>query len=173
MNIHAVGGDILELAPALAEVSALWLRKGYCERHVTWERILERYRPGGPLVVHLLPVDSWKEPWLSPSDRQCRLVPPNNKLKLLYVFSNPKDAQCLPDLDTLRTLIRRCLDRISRLGYRCVAMIHIPAAVDGHVNDAVSADVLIEAIRSWDEKHPGMIDDVFLVDRKNDFSKQL
>jgi hypothetical protein len=173
MEIHAVKGDIVELAPTLAEVSALWLRKGFCQRHITWGQILERYRSGVSHKVHHFSEDSWNEPWLSPSDWRFALVPQDNKLKLLYVFSNPKDAQCLPDLDTLQTIIWSCFKRISHLGHRSVAMIHIPAAVNGHANDEASAEALIDAIRSWDEKHPGMIDDVFLVDRENDFSKQV
>jgi hypothetical protein len=76
-------------------------------------------------------------------------------------------------LRLLDALIQRCFDRISRLGYRSVALIHIPAAVNSRVNDAASADALIEAIRSWDGKYSGRIDDIFLVDRKNDFSMQL
>ena len=92
---------------------------------------------------------------------------------MLYVFSNPEDSDCLPSLHVLRSAICKCLDKLSCLGYRSVAMIHIPAAVNGRSDDVASAKGMIEAIRSWDQESPGKIDDVFLVDRENDFAEQL
>jgi hypothetical protein len=173
VNIHAVGGDIVALAPHLAEVSALWLRKGYCQRDVTWKRIRHRYRPGGPLEIHLQSVNLLQEPWLSTTDQSVQLVPPDNRLKLLCVFSNPNDALMVASLNEIRALVRQCLDEVDRQNCRSVAMIHIPAAVNGHKNDVASAEAMIEAIRTWDDEHPGLIGDVFLVDRENGFSQQL
>ena len=66
MNIHAVGGDIVELAPQLAQAAVLWLRKGFNRRYVTWDtQMLPRYRS---CLYDIIP-DSVETPWLWPHDR--------------------------------------------------------------------------------------------------------
>ena len=70
-------------------------------------------------------------------------------------------------------MLHGCLDEVSRQGFQSLAMIHIPALVDGQSDDVSSAEAMVEALRSWDEEHPEMIDEVFLVDRENGFAKQL
>jgi hypothetical protein len=178
MNIQAVGGDIADLAPDLAEAAVLWLRSGYNLRFTTWFcKILQRYPQERLCESPSRDREALKTPWISLRDRIIRLNPPDNKLKWLYIFSNPEDSMGVLSLEEVQSLIYRCFDALSRLECRSAAMIHIPFSPRNHntssQQDAASAEAMIEAIRTWDKNNPGKIDKVFLVDRKNDFIKQL
>ena len=176
MKIQAVGGDIAEVAPQMAEAMVLWLRSGYCERHSTWaHKILPRYQAR----CVTLPTSSSMDdaPWQSPEDRLFWLHPPDRRLRLLYVFANPKDDHGVASLDEVGTLIARCLDELARHGCRSMAILHIPVVLPSGAKaaneDTRAAVAMINALRSWDERHPGEIDDVFCVDLADGFRDQL
>jgi hypothetical protein len=176
MKIQAVEGEIIEVAPRVAEAMVLWLRSGYCARHSTWaHKIVPRYQARCATLPTSSNVDD--APWRSPEDQLFRLEPPDGHLRLLYVFANPEDAQGVASLDEVRALIERCLDGLARRGCRSMAIIHIPIALPGRTTtvkeDTRSAVAMIDALRSWDERHPGEIDDVFCVDLADGFKEQL
>jgi hypothetical protein len=175
MKIHAVGGDIVGIAPQLAQAAVLWLRKGFNRRYLTWDtQMLPRYRS---CLYDTIP-DSVETPWLWPHDRFFKLCPPDGRLDTVYIFSNPTDALGVASLDEVKTLIHRCLLTLTAIPCRSVAMIHIPVAPGGRVpnaeDDLASAKAMIEALREWDREHPqqpGMDPDadIHFLDEVRDF----
>jgi type I restriction enzyme, R subunit len=115
------------------------------------------------------------EPWHAGADSLWTLTPPLQRLHYVSVFSNPADSFGYRDLAQVREGIRRSLDRLSLcLDIRAVAMIHIPTAAAGDrpsaTEDLASADAMIQAITDWARDNPGRIEEVVLVDIKDDFS---
>ena len=175
MNIHAIKGDIAEMAPDIAELSVLWIRSGFNGRFTTWEFGIRKRYPG------LTPLEKWEtvasKPWLAPSDQVLEVHPPDGLLRFVYVFSNPFDGRGLPTLDAVQDAVTRCLDRATELSVQRIAMIHIPFAPDGkeptRQEDIESATAIIAALRCWEGAHPGKITDVYLVDLDDDFGRLL
>jgi hypothetical protein len=163
IRIHPISGDIVTCASEIADASALWLRNGFNERHVTWHfGIRERYPYVDP------------QPWAAADDQVIDLVPPDNQLKYLYVFSNPADGVGCNDTAEVAALVNRSLTTLVQLDVHRVAMIHIPLAARQHgpaaEADLESARAMVAAIREWDEANPNRISDVFLVDHDDAFA---
>lgn len=171
MRLHAVEGDIVDAAPEVAEAAVLWLRSGFNLRHVTWfHKLAERY----PRLLE--GINTPNPPWRSQKDVLLPLSPADGHLRYLYITANPEDRLGCRTIAEVRDCIHRSLDKLSQLGVKRVAMIHIPFAPGEQLaqpHDVESANAMIEALRSWDQENPDRIDDVYLVDLKNAFAPLL
>ena len=189
MRIHPVGGNIVDVAPSLAEASVLWLRSGFNNRdRLGRYQLRERY-PGDRLVPH----DAVKgfnprsrqpsiagsfpvEPWRSETDLVFQVNPPDDHLQYVYTFANPSDAAGCADVQEIDVLVQRCLKRLAELAVRRIAMMHIPFARRQQLEnrqacDAESAQAMIASLLTWDERNPTLIEEVFLIDLENGFAQ--
>ncbi len=175
VDIHAIGGDVVDVAAGIADSVVLWLRDGFTSRHGSWHKLLEKYedRLGG-LNLRTYGEDSI---WRSSEDQVFSLEPRAGRLRMIYVFSNPDNALGVSSVDEVRALVTRCLDRLNDECCKSVALIHIPLDRDDGdsvpVKDKESADATIDAIRTWRPKGHLTIGQVFLVDLKDDFKERL
>ena len=169
INIHAVHGDIVEVGANVADMSAPWLCDGFNTYKEIWKKMRARYSglplPAGPLL---------EKPWRSKFDRLLPIAPPYNRLnpydrlKYLYIFTNPNGAKRCDTPHSLHKMIGRCFRKAGRIGAKSVALINIPVA--GY-EDKVAAMFMIDGIRKWDAKHRDQLTDVYLVDLTGSFSK--
>lgn len=185
MQIHAVGGNIADRAPEIAEAAVLWLRSGYNYRHHAWRfKISERYwdrlrRPAFPMIFrrgHLPEAAAIPTmPWVNADDVVFNVDPPDHQLRYIYLFANSTDGTGYQDLQEVDACIHRSLNRLTELSVRKVAMMHVPVidrlSQDRNTCDRRSAKAMLTAIRAWDELHPNAIDDIFLVDLQNSFEE--
>jgi hypothetical protein len=178
IHVHPVQGDIVEFAPGIAQLSALWVCGGFKVRYDTWRRVHEQYFRRMPMEGGV----DLREPWRAATDQVFEIDPPDGLLRFVYVFSNPSNASSVPALGAVQDAIVRLLDRAVQLGTQRVAMIHIPSAPEGRQpndqQDIGSAAVMIAAIQRWDVAHPAQDypakpTDVYLVDLGGDFGSLL
>jgi len=168
VQIDHACGDVLDVAPSIAEATVLWLRSGFNHRFGTWRfgltnRPLRALTPGARL----------DRPWVSPTDSVWELEPPMNQLRYVYVLANPSDGKGYSDLESVNGAVTRSLDVLSSRGVRTIAMIHIPLAAGSEPTDeeqTAAAEAMVSALRAWDSAHPDQIDKVVLVDLQDGFS---
>ena len=173
MTIDSAKGDVLEIAASEADAVALWLRSGFNSRSALWYFKLRdachAAEPGGDIGSD--------KPWLSESDSVWELNKPLGRLKFVYIFSNPDDAHAYRSMRKVGTAISNCLTRLSSLGARSVAMIHIPAtnrrAIPTSDDDMASARAMISAIQKWQSQKGAPKLRVILADRAGDFAPLL
>lgn len=171
MPIHAVGGDIVDVGSRVAEASAIWLRSGFNERFLTWERFVGRY---GPQLLG-------DRPWCNPDPRLITLPAADGDLHHLYFFPNPGDGIGCQNVAEVEARTDECLSLLVARGVHRIAMILIPLADQStkiergaaRARDLVSARAMINAIRFWEGRHQVTVVDVYLVDLRNDFSTLL
>jgi len=174
MNIRSIGGDIADVAPDHAECAALWLRSGFNMRFSTWRF---KFMDANRELVALDRRTEPERPWLSGSDSLWELRPSIRRLRYLYVFSNPDDAHAYRGLHAVNAAVTRCLDRMSMIGVKSVAFIHIPAVENNAIptaeDDLKSAREMLGAISTWQADHAETGIEVVLVDRTDDFADLL
>jgi hypothetical protein len=161
--VYSVRGDILELSPLLSEVCALWIRGGFNERLVTWNRIKAWLG------------DGHDRPWNTPNDCLLPLEPPKGVLRWLLIFSNPKNAMAFGSLDMVNDAVMRTLDQVVSLHAQSISFIHIPS-VHNHstprdMSNLESATTMVRAVQRWSEAHPEHDLNVYLVDHDGDFER--
>jgi hypothetical protein len=170
VNITSIKGDVVEIAPARSQAVALWLRDGFNQRFVTWHfRLASEER-------ELIPLDfgaSRNKPWLSDADSLWELIPVDQQLRYLYVFSNPENAKSYKGLSSVAAAMDRCLDRMASIGVKSLAMIHIPASENGSdptkEENIASAAQMVNSISSWQSKNSHIELEVILVDMNDEF----
>ncbi len=187
MAIVNLKGKIWDVAPDKAEAIAVWLRDGFNLRHSIWGYDLEEKKITPKLIYPLnnntperlssqYDFDINLQPWKLPYDTLWRIVPKMyKKLKYIYVFSNPKDEKTVDSLEEIDRLINQCLTTLNLRGVKSVAMILIPATINGTKSipigqdDVLSAKRMISSIQNWLSANE--IDmDIYLVDIVDDFA---
>lgn len=172
MEILHARGDILDLSRDDSDAVALWVRSGFNVRDITW-RSLEREfasRLSPPLM-------EGDRPWKSATDLVWEVHPPLQRLRYVYLFSNPSDSFGYGSLDEVSAAVSRCLDRLNSEGVRRLSMMHMPVSPTGDrptdEEDLASARAMVQALRDWDALNPGQMDRILLVDKVDDFSRVL
>lgn len=176
MKLTPCKGDVLEVAPAGAEAVVLWLRCGFNLRSVTWDRLarnqLTRVPSQGQVERRDHPHRRTR-PWRAATDTLWKIEPPLGMTRFVYVFANPADAVGFDDLEEVGKAVRRALGRLCQVEVRRLAMIHIPckrmASLDFRETNITSARTMVDALTSWDREHAGVIDELYLVDMRDDF----
>lgn len=196
MAIYTLKGNIIEVAPDQVEVMVLWINKAYNARFALWFAEIsakieslklaglisnDGFIPNGTrkdLVPSIIMSNEMSHvyPWKSHYDTLWEVLPPIQKTRYLYIFSNPGDKQVLPEFNMVKDYINRCLTQLAKMNVKSCAMIHIPASetIDHHTNedDIRSASMMVESINNWINENNYNID-VYLVDRTDDFKNQL
>lgn len=186
MSIVNLKGMIMDVAPYKAEAIAVWLRIGFNARHSIWLFDLKEKGINTKLIYPVnknaperlnseYEFDINLHPWKLPFDTLWRIVPKSyKKLKYIYVFSNPKDEKTVDDLDEIDKLINQCLTTLNARRVKSVAMILIPASIDGRSEptgegNKLSAKRMVSSIQNWlSSKERDM--DIYLVDMVDDFA---
>jgi hypothetical protein len=185
MQIRAVEGGIATwaLGAEKVEMITLWLRGGYSGSRGAWLALQQNCHlsPRNPN----LDVD---HPAAADDDQviEAQNVPAVSRLKLIYVFANPADADGFAELDGVSNAVRRCLDLADREAVTSVGMMHIPfypggrppvfpetgepTKREGRAFDEISALRMVKALKFWRGVHPHTsIKRVDLVDHQNAF----
>jgi hypothetical protein len=184
MAIVNLKGMIMDVAPDKAEAIAVWLRSGFNDRHSIWLFDLEEKGINTKLIYPVnkntperseYEFDINLQPWKLPFDTLWRIVPKSyKKLKYIYVFSNPKDEKTVGDIEEIDKLINQCLTTLNARRVKSVAMILIPASIDGRreptgEGNKLSAKRMISSIQNWLSAKERDVD-IYLVDKVDDFA---
>jgi hypothetical protein len=198
MIIEARKGNIVQIAPGIADAVALWIRDGYSNSAATWifdirenwnpkSRVLitDRPRTHNPrqfqqsisLLEDLNEFDDGNnelyKPWFLPMDSLFELSVPDSNLKYAYMFSHLRNNGYVEEQ---RAAIWRCLDQLSRRNVKKIAFLQMPFARGAKLGEThVRSDVaMLSALREWAKINaPSPVTHVYLVDFTDDFFKLL
>jgi hypothetical protein len=170
---------IMDVAPAVSESVAVWMRSGFNTSNAVWRFELKDKHikvklfhpvnsdPDDKCRQSAYELDTDNEPWRLPFDTIWEVIPGAcQKLKYIYIFSNTPDNQAVSSLHDIDTLLNRCLNNLDEIGVRSVAMILIPSADQ---SDRISARRMISAIQKWLNLNNSDMN-IYLVDRADDFA---
>jgi hypothetical protein len=159
MRLVSVHGDVVDVAPMLADAALLWVSTGFSDRRLAWDRFSDAHQRD---LRHVAP------PWQVEEDVFIELAKPDRRLHWLYFLANPRDRRRCESLERLVSMVNEALTRLSRAGARSVALIHIPVE---KVTADHAAKELLWVLKTWSRRHPTGIDTAFLVDLKDGFRK--
>ncbi|RAR73804.1 hypothetical protein [Flavobacterium aciduliphilum] len=172
MPIQNIKGMLMDFAPQHAEAIAVFMRTGFNSRHDVWLEIPNKKE-------NLISLDSLSElpekPWLLTHDTVFEIKDAvYEKLKYLYIFSNPTDQKAYLGFDTIKDCITRSLDRLNSYHINSIAYILIPATenpdrVNTKEDDDKSATLMNESIQNWMLNNREL--EVYLVDRVGGFKE--
>lgn len=124
MSIKSIKGMLKYFAPQNVEAIAVFMKKGFNTRRDVWQSIPDKKN-------NLLSLDGLTEiqskPWLEIQDTLFEIKEVLfEKLKYIYVFSNPNDQKAYLGFNTIEDCINQSLDRLSEYNIKSVAYILIP-----------------------------------------------
>jgi hypothetical protein len=171
MPIQHIKGMLMDFAPQQVEAIAVFMRTGFNTRHGVWLEIPNKKEK-------LISLDCLSEipekPWLISHDTVFEIKEDVfQKLKYIYVFSNPTDQKAYSGFDAIEDCITRSLDRLSTYNIKSIAYILIPATenpdrVNNNEDDVKSAKLMVQSIQKWIENNSEL--EVYLVDRVAGFN---
>ena len=174
MPIKNIKGMLMDFAPQNVEAIAVFMRTGFNSRHSVWLEIPNKKE-------NLISLDCLSEipekPWLISHDTVFEIKDDVfQKLKYIYVFSNPNEQKTYLGFDAIEDCITRSLDRLSSYNVYSIAYILIPATenpdrVNTNEDDVKSATLMVQSIQNWMLNNREL--EVYLVDRVNDFKNIL
>ena len=174
MPIHQIKGMLMDFAPQNVEAIAVFICTGFNSRHSVWLDILDKKEN----IVSLDRLNEIPEkPWLYVHDTLFQIKDDVfQKLKYIYIFSNPDDQKTYSGFDVIEDCINRSLDRLTSYNIKSVAYILIPATenpelINSDNDDTKSAKLMVDAIQNWMMNNIEI--EVFLVDRAGGFEKNL
>ena len=111
MPIKTIKGMLMDFAPKNVEAIAVFMRTGFNSRHSVWLEIPNKKE-------NLISLDCLSEipekPWLISHDTVFEIKDDVfQKLKYIYVFSNPNEQKTYLGFDAIEDCITRSLDRLS------------------------------------------------------------
>ena len=170
MPIQNIKGMLMEFAPQNVEAIAVFMRTGFNPRNGVWLEIPNKEE-------NLISLDCLNEipekPWLVSHDTIFEIkVDVFEKLKCIYIFSNPDDQKAYFGFDAIEDCINRSLNRLSECNIKSVAYILISATenkdrINNDYDDTKSAKLMIQSIQKWIENNRDL--EVCLVDRVGGF----
>jgi hypothetical protein len=170
MPIQNIKGMLMDFAPQNVEAIAVFMKTGFNPRNGVWLEIPNKKE-------NLISLDSLIEipekPWLFSLDTVFEIKDDVfQKLKYLYIFSNPTDQKAYFGYDAIEDCINRSLNRLREYNIKSVAYILIPATenpdrVNNNEDDVKSATLMVQSIQKWMENNRAL--KVYLVDRVGGF----
>ena len=174
MPIKTIKGMLMDFASKNVEAIAIFMRTGFNPRNGVWLEIPNKKE-------NLISLDGLSElpekPWLLTHDTVFEIKDAvYQKLKYLYIFSNPTDQKAYLGFDSIEDCITRSLNRLNSLQINSIAYILIPATenpdrVNTNEDDVKSATLMVQSIQNWMLNNREL--EVYLVDRVNDFKNIL
>ena len=178
MAIKSLSGNLEEVAPKIVESVVLWIENGFNPRYVCWGNLIKNieFKLIEPIGVDLRP--NAKTPWLYSYDTIWEIESnPTQKLKYIYVFSNPNDTKAKEGgVEVVKELIYNSMNKLCELGVSSVGMLIIPVSETGLKPSPdgykLIAQKMIESLISWEtqsDKKMGVI----LIDKKDGFASYI
>ncbi len=165
---------LMDFAPQNVEAIAVFMRTGFNTRHDVWLEIPNKKE-------NLLSLDSLsaipEKPWFIEHDTIFEINDAVfQKLKYIYVFSNPTDQNAYSGFETIEDCINSSLDRLSSYNVNSIAYMLIPATenpemVNTDEDDVKSAALMFESIQNWMLNNRKL--EVYLVDRVGGFKNKI
>jgi hypothetical protein len=170
MPIQNIKGMLMDFAPQHVEAIAVFMRSGFNPRNGVWLEIPNKKE-------NLISLDSLSEipekPWLEMQDTLFEIKEDVfEKLKYIYIFSNPNDQKAYSGFAAIEDSIIRSLDRLSTYNIKSIAYILIPATenptrVNTDEDDTQTAKLMVQTIHKWMRNNREL--EVYLVDRVGGF----
>lgn len=189
MQIQAIKGMIMDVAPSLSEAIAVWIYNSWNARIGIWRYEIKKnnyeIELEHPKDRHISPrylnsaydFDLHYEPYRLHHETLWKISNnESNLLKYIYIFPNPKNKYRLDTLQDIDIYVCKCLDTMLDYNIKSVSFLLIPSlsveSVDEQNQNDKSAHQMIQSISKWLSEHKSDMR-IFLVDRLNGFKSIL